>query len=280
MNIRNFFSEQRCGPLLVLAVSGVWCATVPAQNAEDDKMRANPVFVGTIEKMEAVGVSGIQPSAKTALVKVDRVIKKPTAITLVKGDVVTVELKDPSVFRPGVQATFFTRGWIAGKGIAVREVAHELARTAAARAVPEREDTLKRLETAALKLRAEAADIVAAGRVVSVAKPAVARAERPFVTEHDPNWQDAVIQVQTGLKGVKSKEQLVVRFPASEDVAYFGMPKFKVGQEGVFFLKRDKLSGLPRAAVADRVLETCTVMEHADALPKREVGRVRKLLKR
>src|SRR3989449_9602485 len=61
----------------------------------------------------------------TTLFRSDSVLKKPPAVSLKKGDNVTVELKDPSAFQQGTQATFYTEGWIFGSGVAVKELGHE-----------------------------------------------------------------------------------------------------------------------------------------------------------
>ena len=56
----------------------------------------------------------------------DSVEKKPAAVSLKRGDDVTVEVKDASAFQQGTHATFFTDGWIFGSGVAVKELGHEL----------------------------------------------------------------------------------------------------------------------------------------------------------
>jgi len=56
---------------------------------------------------------------------VDSVLKKPSAVSLKKGDNITVEVKDPSAFQQGAQATFYAEGWIFGSGVAVKELGHD-----------------------------------------------------------------------------------------------------------------------------------------------------------
>src|SRR5207302_11410442 len=83
------------------------------------------VFAGTVSQLGATSFAGVPKSAQTVVVHVDSVLKKPSAVSLKKGDNVTVELKDPSAFQQGTQATFYTEGWIFGSGVAVKEVGHE-----------------------------------------------------------------------------------------------------------------------------------------------------------
>src|SRR5437870_12636775 len=83
------------------------------------------VFAGTVSQLGATSFTGVPKSAQTAVVRVDSMLKKPAAVSLKKGDNVTVELKDPSAFQQGTQATFYTEGWIFGSGVAVKELGHE-----------------------------------------------------------------------------------------------------------------------------------------------------------
>src|SRR5580704_15956884 len=82
------------------------------------------IFAGTVSEVAATSFAGVPKSAQTIVVRVDSVLKKPSAVSLKKGDNVTVEVKDPGAFQPGAQATFYTDGWIFGSGIAVKELRH------------------------------------------------------------------------------------------------------------------------------------------------------------
>jgi len=84
------------------------------------------VFSGTVSRLGATSFAGVPQSPNTIVVRVDSVLKKPPAISLKKGDNVTVELKDRSAFQQGTKATFYTEGWIFGSGVAVKELGHEL----------------------------------------------------------------------------------------------------------------------------------------------------------
>ena len=244
--------------------------------------KSSVVLVGTIVKMASVSFPGVQASDKTAVVKVDQVLEKPATVSISAGQLITIELKDPSVFREGVQATFYADGWILGEGVALREIGHELITRALA--APELQEKLTKerheLKDAQLKARIESADIVLMGRVKSVRPATVAEmAPRvPRVTEHDPQWQEAIIHVASGLKGIGDNQEVVVRFPGSKDVAFYGIPKFKVDQEGVFLLQKDKVSGLPKAALAGTTVETYTAQQPLDVLPKEDAEKIRALI--
>src|SRR5881409_2294687 len=75
--------------------------------------RSDIIFAGTV--------------TRAGVVRVDQVFEKPPAVSLVKGDSVTVlpaRAGSPPL-NPGMQATFYTTGWIHGRWITVREVGHE-----------------------------------------------------------------------------------------------------------------------------------------------------------
>src|SRR5437660_10020237 len=83
------------------------------------------IFAGTVSQVAATSFAGVPKSAQTIVVRVDTVLKKPAAVSLKKGDDVTVEVKDPAAFQNGTQATFYADGWIFGAGVAVKELGHE-----------------------------------------------------------------------------------------------------------------------------------------------------------
>jgi len=86
---------------------------------------------------------------------------------------------------------------------------------------------------------------VVSGKVISIRIPPEANAARKRttktpspITEHDPVWREAVIQVKDVLKGEKKAKQVTVRFPDSSDVMFHGVPRFEPGQEGYFMLHK------------------------------------------
>lgn len=245
------------------------------------------IFVGTVTKLGAVSFAGVPKSPQTIVVRVDAVLKKPAAVSLAKDSKVTVEVKDASAFQEGTQATFYAEGWILGAGVAVKEVGHEIApATLAPTAVGEKQTEASRIQKqisdAELSARIKQADMVVVGRVVSVrpfATPTMAPT-RPHISEHAPNWQEAVIQVESGLKGAKANQKVVVRFPGSMDVAWYGAPKFKEGQEATFILKKDQVSGAPKSMLAGVQVNAYTALKGGDALSKADAARVRALFRK
>src|SRR5207247_6049612 len=96
-------------------------------------------------------------------------------------------------------------------------------------------------------------------------------------TEHGPNWQEAIIRVDEGLKGASAGERVVVRFPGSRDVAFVGTPRFAAGQEGTFLLRKDTATGSPLSMMAGQTVPAYTALHRLDVLSKQDAPHVRTL---
>ncbi len=269
----------------LLAV-GVLLPSSGAQDRATLMKQASIIFRGTVKKKGDVSFKGVPKSDRTIVVVVDEVIQKPSTVSLAKGAEVTVDAIDAAVLSAGSSFVFYTEGWIYGSSVAVREIGHEAAPVRTEElAGPMRaqfEQTQKELSDSELRSRLDAADIVVIGQVTAVhpwKAPSFA-ASRPRITEHAPNWQEAVIRVETALKGAPADHEVVVRFPGSWDIAWASAPKLRPGQSGTFVLQKDKITGVPMAALAGRSVNAHTALNPGDVLPINEVERVRALLRK
>jgi hypothetical protein len=248
--------------------------------------QSNITFVGTVSQVAATSFAGVPKSAQTIVVRVDSVLKKPAAVSLKKGDTVTVEVKDPAAFPEGMQATFYTEGWIFGSGVAVKELGHAAPSEGtpgpggtAAKTV---EQVPSEVTDQDLQRLIAAADYVVIGRITDVHPWKVPKSAAPRyrTSEHSASWQEAVLQVQSVLKGPRLKRnKIVLRFPQSRDVAWVSAPKFEAGQQGVFILQKDEVSGAPATSGASKA-DVYTCLKPGDWLPMTEEARVRSLLKK
>jgi hypothetical protein len=268
----------RMAPVILagfLAAAGLGAQQTPVAMLR----RANIVFVGTVTRTGATALASVAPAARMLVVRVEAVLAKPAALRLAAGDSITVEAQDSS-WRGGERATFYTTGWVFGHGVAVREVGHETMPAQQSLAV--RRDSFQLLQRqvsdSTLAARVRAADMIVVGRVEAIQAPTMMGQPRRRVTEHDPDWQEAVIVVDSMLKG-PSSARVVVRFPGSLDVAWHRLPKFTAGQAGTFLLSRDTLSGAPRAILAGRAVTAYTAPTGADVLAAADAARIRALLK-
>lgn len=245
------------------------------------------VFVGTVETLRAATLPNVTVTPNTSVVAVDRVIKKPDAIALDKGDKVTVVTDGGAPLQEGARGLFFTEGWIFGESLAVRVLSWEPVSAAAAAAAGAAEDTQVAAQVDAsadreLQTALESADLVVVGRVKRVQAPsALALApERKRVTEHDPEWREAIIEVESALKGAADMREVVVRFPASVDVMWAASPKFTEGQEGTFLLQQDRLTGAPAATLEGRAVTAYTAISPKHTLSGGDAARIKRLLGR
>ena len=215
--------------------------TTPSPHVDEPRF----VFRGTVQKLRASTDSAVKASPRTAIVRVDEVVRAPEALAELAGHEVTVELGGRDKLSAGSQAMFFAHGWIFGDSVAVFAVDHppvEAAHVAMA-AVPG--DPVTNLANQDAKSRFDSAAVVISGQVVSVAMPAnghasSASANGEPLSEHVPIWREAVVDVHAVHKGRYTAKRAVVRFPASTDVLWHHSPKFHPGQQGFFLLHRDE----------------------------------------
>ena len=267
--------HTRSATLLAVALS-LLCSPAPAsaQGARAALVKQSDIiFIGTVTQVGAVAVPEVPASDRTIVVRVDQVLERPPAIALGTGDSVTVQTARPGSLKPGTQATFYTTGWIFGRGVAVREVGHELGHSPVAVADQQEAVARARRDVNDAELRAHIlkAAMVVAGRVEQVrpAELAAAPGRPKRITEHDPDWQEAILQVE-----------VVVRFPGSHDVAWVGTPRFAVGQEGTFLLHRDSTTGSPTTMFAGRSVPAYTALHKLDVLPKQDAPHIRDLIRK
>ena len=272
-----------------LLLASCACASAATPQATDNQAalmgKSSIVFSGTVSQLAATSFADVPKSAQTIVVRVDAILKKPAAVSLKRGDSVTVEVKDASAFQEGAQATFYTAGWIFGSGVAVKELGHVLGEAApgAAAGGSAHGQEQGRLSDQELKDRMNASDCVVVGRVTDVRKwnaPKTKSGSPLHVTEHDPDWHEAVVEIQSVLKGAPVKgNKVVVRFPNVDDVAWAHSPRFTKNQRGIFCLNRDKATGAPMTKLGSKEVYVYTCLGHGDTLPLSDEARVRALLK-
>jgi hypothetical protein len=282
MRLRSAVFFVILGLLLALA------ATLPVsgQNLTAAKLKQSDiVFIGTVLNLGTTSFEGFPASQNTVVVRVDAVLEKPPGVVLRPGENVTVVAKDSSELKNGIHGTFYTAGWVYGNGIAVREIGHELPEdpTDPPDAAQKKEEDMqarKVVSDADLKARIDSAGLVIVGRVEEVRPPSMATAAPSAapITEHDPEWKEAVIHADSIIKGpASSAKEIVVHFPASIDVSWYEWPKLKVGQEGTFILQNDKVSGAPAAMLQKKKVLAYIAPNTEDVLSKEEAQRVRAL---
>jgi hypothetical protein len=226
------------------------------------------VFTARVEKVGASTLPELPASNATVVVAVDRVFKAPDVLQMLSGRSITIVTRDnASALRPGESALFLARGLMYGHSIAVLEVGREsdvdpqeMTRHAAEEGEAAHDDLIR--------ARIAAADVVVTGKVMSVTP--IQEVDPLTVSEHTPMWAVARIQVTVVEKGTPTVNEVDVAYPQSRDVVWYRAPKFSVGQEGVWILRRQPLRGLEREAL--------TALDPLDFHPPDAVQRIRRLI--
>lgn len=244
--------------------------------------KSDVVLNGTVEETEATTMASVDATDSTAVVRVDEMVSAPSTFEGLVGQRITVLLRAPGSVHVGEQATFFVNAAVFGESVAVEEV-HHTSMTAAADLAPQVTDVMNRIREDELRARIASADVVVTGRVAQVrAVPEQLAAAVPGmpgpVSEHDPKWMEAVLDVDSVLKGTTPPAPVVVMFPASIDVMWVNAPKLHAGQEATLMLHTSQVAPTQvPATVAATFPSVYTVLAPGDVLPKEQSERLRSL---
>jgi len=230
-------SSTRIHGALLAAALGLWSGTValaqPSAAAVEKLTRASQlIFRGTVERPGAVNLAILKGGEDTAVVRIDEVLHVPGLLEVVRGQEVTLRLRQPGSVKAGETAVFFTRSWLYGENLALVETGH----TAPGTAVPAQiVATHRKMAQEALRERLDKAALVVTGRVIETRPSAIV--DRLHGTEHDPVWQEAVIAVDHVVKGDPRTARAVLLYPGSNDISWHRAFKAQKGQDGVWLLE-------------------------------------------
>lgn len=250
----------------LLAISA--CVT---QDSQVDSLarQSEFAFTGTILQIRTSTIDATEVE-DLAIVRVDEILSAVPPFDSLQSQPITVRLVDPDKAQTGQSRVFFTNGWHFGSSIGVVEVGH--IDTVAPQATKELKAEISKAQqekaTMELKERLSQANLIVSGRVAEIRKSAMPAG----VTEHDPDWHEAVIDVFQVLKGDLDGSRITILFPGSQDVIWYKAPKYKSGSEGLWLLKPFVAGG--------KELEFPAVVDHRDFYPPSEQPRIERLLAR
>jgi hypothetical protein len=280
---------------------------MPANSSEEELLKqARFVFKGTVQKLKAANVAGVDKKDKgrTIIVRVDEVVQAPESLGDYTGQDVTVILGEGQQLKAGQKAVFYTNATIFEDNIGVEAVGvREIEGPALALGAAFRDPAIN-LASQQMKERLETADVVVTGEVTSIRLPedepppartrgarsltedAAAPPRRP-ISEHEPHWREAVVAVANVEKGAHNKKEVVIRFPESNDVRWYKAPKFRPGQQGVFILHKTQPTRSARTrgiagTLTDSEAETTdayTALHPADFQPLQQHPEVQTLIR-
>lgn len=265
---------------------------MPGAHQTSQPTKPTFVFKGTVKKLKSATMKDVPLSDRTAIVTVDQIIEAPSDLAGYAAQDITVELSGHEPVRIGQRMVFHATGWMFGDGVAVRSLKEEPVKKGDEASASTTDDAVERHAENLKRSHFEDADLVVSGKVLAVRLPADSDPGRKRVsavapgpiTEHDPKWREAIIQVDEVLKGTHKKKQIVVRFPASSDVMWHGTSKFEAGQQGYFMLHKAKATkpatkrATIKASRADTGSAAYVVRDSADFQPYDEPGGIRTLL--
>ena len=231
-----------------------------ARRAPEEPPKPTFVFKGTVKKLNSATMKQVSADHRTAVVRVDEVVEANPALAKLAGQDVTVQLSGRAKIPVGRQLVFHTIPLMFGESVSVQSVKQEPLAALGAAMAAGGGDPVARKASHDLQDRFTEADVVVSGRLKAVTLPREdtdrrggvaaaaaksASAGRP-VSEHDPKWRDAVVEIDAIHKGRHAKKTITVRFPESTDVRWYKAPKFRPGQQGFFMLKKGTLKSAPR----------------------------------
>ena len=260
-----------CRRGLIAAVLGLCLgAAAVGQAPSPDTLTpaAQLVFRGTVSKVAAANLDLVQADASTVVVRVDEVLKAPSTLGDLTGREVTVKLQKAGSALAGEQAVFFANGWLYGATLAVVEVGRlhgdaALLRSQVAAAGQKAAD-------AALKGWLDGAALIVAGKVVDTHPAAVAAGVSETVSEHNPQWFEAVLAVDSVFKGKPASQLVTFLYPTSKDVQWYEAPRPAVGWDGIWLLYKNQVPELG--------VDGYTVLKPWNLLPRDQSGAILRLL--
>jgi hypothetical protein len=230
------------------------------------------IFKGTIKKLNDATLPIITRRNNTIIVTVDDVLKVTNALKNLKGKDITVQLQEIKDEKIGQQLIFFTNGWLYGKSIAVKEVG-TLPTKVEGKSI--QEQVIKGIEITKdkdLQKRIWYAELVVVGTVMQIKE--LEQDQKPRLTEHNPRWQQAIIEIESVEKGEYPNKTVTILFPGSNDVMWDQSPKFKKGQKGIWIIHKDQLSKL-----GIKEVEGLTALDPMDFYSTKKIDRIRRVIK-
>jgi hypothetical protein len=207
------------------------------------------VIAGQVVRLGATTMSMVTASPNAGIFRIEEILHGPRLLDGFANREITVLFKESSAVRAGASAIIFGTSWLYGESLAVVEVASM---------EPSERDVTRdeinaaygRLADERLSERIARAELVVAGKVVKT-EPAPEEIRRRMpITEHEPMWWIAEIEITGVEKGSHGSKRVNTFFPSSGDAAWHDSPKFAVGDKGIWILQRDQQErGWPRMRV-------------------------------
>jgi hypothetical protein len=227
------------------------------------------VFRGRAVRQGADVELGPAAAGKTATVQVEEVIRGTDILRDLTGRDVVVVGEDVADIEPAAQHVFFTNVVSLGDPVVTREVGRR--RDASHGSLHDAAESARITAERPLAERAAAADMIVTGEVASSAPVSE---QRTPVSEHDPDWWIAHLNVRQVIKGRRSRRRVDALFANSDDIAWYRSPKLHQGVSGIFLL-HSRTGDVAGSEVAPTVYQ---VTDPLDFLPAERLPDVQRVL--
>jgi hypothetical protein len=243
--------------------------------------RSPVVVLGSVTRVAASEEPLLASSRATVVIKIQRMFAGSEFAGDQTGRIATVILSEPRSLKVGSEVLFFGNPRFIGKTLTIADEGELPAPrievgeipVALARGIQARRD-------APVRARLALAALVFRGTVESVrpAENSEEKAAEPR-TEHDPEWQLAVVRVTRGVRGVKDGDVIPIIFSASRDIVWFNSPKLQTGGQILVLAhppQEDELRLLRGARISSLVKEqrAFIVSQPYDVLPVQDEKRL------
>lgn len=246
------------------AVAQSTLTNIGAQYLDHLVASANLIYAGTVTDVKVSSVPGVPASDRTVLTRIDVALTAPGELAPLEGRTVTLFREAGAPLLTNDQYVFFAQTWLVGDNVAVREIGR-LAVGAKDDLGREIQSSQRRLSDNRLVGRLSAVDVVAVGTVTRI-EPAARKPTAP-VSEHNAQWQRALMEITSVLKGNPPPGPVTLLFPATLDVAWVGTPRPRIDQQAVWLLSYN------------RDLQGYTALDPLDVQPVDQADRIRGLIR-
>ena len=223
------------------------------------------VFQGTIKKLGAA-TAQIPVEERTAIVHVDAILDGADTVGRFTGQDVTLRLTAGETAGEGDSRVFYANPYTFRKTAGFNEVGSQPVEQAKllALSIPR---TRLAVQDKATGIRLTRSELVVIG---TVEKTGIARDVPAPREEHDPNWFEATVKVESVEKGQAPEGSLTVFYADNNDSRWSRAPKLKPGERALFLLQTDKDKALG--------LKGYFVVDPSDVRPLAERERVHSLI--
>ena len=212
--------------------------------------------------------------SNTGVATVTEVIEAPESFSNISGQQITIRFADINKVNVGEEKIFFTEPYWIGEAIGVEEKG-SVSKSSELYNDKEMSSHLKRArdnqDDEQLKNALKEAKLVITGKVAKINE---VQGKITGLTEHDPEWKEAEVEVDETIKGNNEGKTVKILFASGKDVMFFQAPKFQPGDEGIFIIQQTDKQTAKQLKNDNMIIEPIGFIKG-----KEKVKRIKSLLK-